>query len=120
PATSSSEPKEMPKAYAPKETEPRWYEAWERRGYFTASSAPEDTRPTYTVAIPPPNVTGTLHMGHACRTTFEDVLVRHKRMQGFNPLWIPGTDHAGIATQVVVERLLARENTTRHELGRAK
>ncbi len=111
---------EMPKAYDPRETEPRWYELWEREGLFRASDAPDDDRPTYTIAIPPPNVTGSLHMGHACRTTFEDVLIRHKRMQGRNTLWIPGTDHAGIATQVVVERQLKREGLSRHDLGREK
>ena len=111
---------ELAKTYNPTETEARWYDHWERSGFFRASDAPDDTRPTYTVAIPPPNVTGSLHMGHACRTTFEDVLVRYKRMQGFNALWIPGTDHAGIATQVVVERKLRAEGLTRHDLGREK
>ncbi len=110
----------LPKAYAPAEAEKRWYEFWESNGLFAASMAPDDDRPTYTIAIPPPNVTGTLHMGHACRTTFEDVLVRYHRMTGHNALWIPGLDHAGIATQVVVERLLKAEGTTRHELGREK
>jgi valyl-tRNA synthetase len=109
---------QMPKAYDPRETEPRWYDFWERSGLFRASDDPEDTRETYTIAIPPPNVTGSLHMGHACRTTFEDVLIRHKRMQGYNALWVPGTDHAGIATQVVVERQLREEGLTRHDLGR--
>jgi valyl-tRNA synthetase len=109
---------DMPKAYEPRVTEPRWYALWEERGLFRASDDPADTRSTYTIAIPPPNVTGRLHMGHACRTTFEDVLVRHRRMQGHNALWIPGTDHAGIATQVVVERQLRREGLSRHDLGR--
>src|SRR5690606_16428996 len=72
------------------------------------------------IAMPPPNVTGSLHMGHACRTTFEDVLIRYHRMRGYNALWIPGTDHAGIATQVVVERQLKAEGLTRHDLGRPK
>jgi valyl-tRNA synthetase len=110
----------LPKVYDPRETEPRWYGFWEENGFFTASSAPEDTREPYVVAIPPPNVTGSLHMGHACRTAFEDVLVRYHRMLGRNTLWVPGIDHAGIATQVAVERQLAREGKTRHELGRAK
>ncbi|MEM9195157.1 MAG: valine--tRNA ligase [Myxococcota bacterium] len=109
---------EMPPAYESRSTEDRWYRVWESAGYFTAGAAPEDTRVPYTIAIPPPNVTGSLHMGHACRTTFEDVLIRHKRMQGRNALWIPGTDHAGIATQMVVERQLKREGLSRHELGR--
>ncbi|MCB9621122.1 MAG: valine--tRNA ligase [Sandaracinus sp.] len=110
----------LPKQYAPSSVEQRWYEFWESNGFFVASGDENDPRPTYTIAIPPPNVTGTLHMGHACRTTFEDVLTRYHRMRGYDALWIPGTDHAGIATQVVVERILARENTTRHELGREK
>jgi valyl-tRNA synthetase len=111
---------EMPKAYDPRETEPRWYDVWEKSGLFRATGKPGDPRPTYVVAIPPPNVTGSLHMGHACRVTFEDVLIRHKRMSGFDTLWMPGIDHAGIATQVVVERLLKAEGKTRHDLGRAK
>jgi valyl-tRNA synthetase len=116
-----SEPSdEMPKQYSPTESESRWYEFWETSGYFAASEDPDDRRPTYTLAIPPPNVTGSLHMGHACRTTFEDVLCRHKRMQGYNTLWVPGIDHAGIATQVVVERQLKKEGLTRHDLGREK
>jgi valyl-tRNA synthetase len=111
---------EMPTTYSAPETEARWYEFWERSGFFAASEEPGDTRPTYTIAIPPPNVTGVLHMGHACRTTFEDVLIRHKRMEGYNTLWVPGIDHAGIATQVVVERQLEKEGLTRHDLGREK
>ncbi len=111
---------EIPTEYSAKDTETRWYEFWEQNGYFTASDAPGDDRETYTIAIPPPNVTGSLHMGHACRTTFEDLLIRYNRMLGKNTLWIPGTDHAGIATQVVVERILAREGKTRHDLGREK
>jgi valyl-tRNA synthetase len=111
---------EMPKQYSPTESESRWYEFWESSGFFAASEEPGDTRQTYTLAIPPPNVTGSLHMGHACRTTFEDVLCRHKRMQGYNTLWVPGIDHAGIATQVVVERQLKQEGLTRYDLGREK
>ncbi|RLB53862.1 MAG: valine--tRNA ligase [Deltaproteobacteria bacterium] len=109
---------EMPKAYDSRDVEPRWYAFWEEAGLFRASDAEGDDRETYTIAIPPPNVTGSLHMGHACRTTFEDVLIRHKRMQGKNTLWLPGTDHAGIATQVMVEREIAKEGLTRQELGR--
>lgn len=109
---------ELPKAYEPKLSEGRWYAEWETAGVFKANTDPADTRPAYVIAIPPPNVTGSLHMGHACRTTFEDVLIRYKRMDGFNALWIPGTDHAGIATQVVVERLLKAEGKSRHDLGR--
>jgi valyl-tRNA synthetase len=109
---------EMPKAYDPRQAEPRWYAFWEAGGYFQASDDPGDTREPYTIAIPPFNVTGSLHMGHACRVTFEDVLTRYHRMLGRNTLWLPGTDHAGIATQLVVERQLARAGTTRHQLGR--
>ncbi|MCS6799387.1 MAG: valine--tRNA ligase [Myxococcota bacterium] len=109
---------EMPKAYEPAACETRWYEFWERSGFFRASGRLDDPRRPYTIAIPPPNVTGSLHMGHACRTTYEDVLIRHRRMCGRDALWIPGTDHAGIATQLVVERQLRREGLSRHDLGR--
>jgi valyl-tRNA synthetase len=111
---------EMPKAYEPALTEQKWYAFWEERGLFRADASPADARPTYVIPMPPPNVTGSLHMGHACRTTFEDVLIRYHRMRGYNVLWIPGTDHAGIATQVVVERKLKLEGLTRHDLGREK
>jgi len=110
----------LPTQYSPSDAESHWYEFWETNGFFEASRDPADPRPTYTVAIPPPNVTGTLHMGHACRTTFEDVLTRFHRMKGHDALWIPGMDHAGIATQVVVERLLRKEGKTRHDLGRER
>lgn len=108
----------FPKTYDPSSTEERWYAYWETEGLFAASTDPTDKRPVYTLAIPPPNVTGYLHMGHACRATFEDVLVRYHRMLGHNTLWIPGTDHAGIATQVVVERQLRKEGLSRHDIGR--
>jgi valyl-tRNA synthetase len=111
---------DMPKAYDPAQTEPRWYAFWQEHDLFRANNDPSDTRPPYVIAMPPPNVTGSLHMGHACRTTFEDVLIRYHRMRGYNALWIPGTDHAGIATQVVVERQLKAEGLTRHDLGRTK
>ncbi len=111
---------QLPPAYSPSTTEGKWYAFWEDNGLFEASADPADTRDTYMIAIPPPNITGTLHMGHACRTTFEDVLTRYHRMRGKNTLWLPGTDHAGIATQVVVERILRNEGTNRYELGREK
>jgi valyl-tRNA synthetase len=104
--------------YDPALVEPRWYAFWEKHGVFAATDAPSDTRPVYVVPMPPPNVTGSLHMGHAQRCTLEDTLVRWHRMRGFNTLWQPGTDHAGIATQLVVERGLAREGKSRLELGR--
>ncbi|MEM7313957.1 MAG: class I tRNA ligase family protein, partial [Planctomycetota bacterium] len=92
---------------------------WEQAGYF--HSEPDPNRKPYTIVIPPPNVTGALHLGHALNNTLQDALIRFKRMQGFNTLWMPGTDHAGIATQAVVERRLREEeNKTRHDLGREK
>jgi valyl-tRNA synthetase len=109
---------DLDKAYEPKAVEERWYAFWEENGVFAASDDPKDTRPVYVIPMPPPNVTGSLHMGHALRCTLEDVLIRYHRMCGHNTLWQPGIDHAGIATQTVVERQLAREGKTRHELGR--
>ena len=107
----------LPKQYDHKAAEARWYAFWESRGYFHAD--PDHGREPYTIVIPPPNVTGALHLGHALNNTLQDVLIRWKRMQGYNALWVPGTDHAGIATQAVVERrLLAEEGKTRHDLGR--
>ncbi|HLV21870.1 MAG TPA: valine--tRNA ligase [Polyangiaceae bacterium] len=111
---------ELPKAYDPADVEPRWYAFWLQHGLFQANFEPDDPRPTYSLALPPPNVTGSLHMGHAMMGTIEDVLVRHQRMLGKNTLWQPGIDHAGIATQTVVERQLRREGLTRHDLGREK
>jgi valyl-tRNA synthetase len=110
---------EMPKAYEPAEVEPRWYNFWLEQGVFRAGVDPHDKREAYVIAMPPPNVTGSLHMGHALYT-IQDVLIRHKRMQGRNTLWQPGIDHAGIATQTVVERQLRREGKSRHDLGREK
>ena len=109
---------DLTKAYEPREVESRWYSFWEKNGVFEATDDPNDTRPVYVVPLPPPNVTGSLHMGHALMVTLEDVLVRWERMRGKNVLWQPGIDHAGIATQTVVERQLARESKTRHDLGR--
>ena len=104
--------------YDPAQVEPRWYPFWQSHGVFASVDSPADTRPVYVLPMPPPNVTGSLHMGHALVVTLQDTLVRWNRMRGFNTLWQPGTDHAGIATQLVVERTLAREGTTRQELGR--
>ncbi|MCU0686436.1 MAG: valine--tRNA ligase [Polyangiaceae bacterium] len=109
---------EMPKAFEPSTVEARWYAFWLDHGHFAASLDPADRRPAYVVPMPPPNVTGSLHVGHAMRVTFEDALVRWHRMRGYNTLWQPGIDHAGIATQTVVERLLKREGKSRHDLGR--
>jgi valyl-tRNA synthetase len=113
-------PAEMPKAYEPADVESRWYAFWLERGVFRASSDEADKRPVYVIPMPPPNVTGALHMGHALTAALEDVLTRWHRMRGFNALWLPGIDHAGISTQVVVERQLRREGKTRQELGRQK
>jgi valyl-tRNA synthetase len=108
--------RELAKAYEPKAVEDRWYREWERGGFFHAV-APTEREP-YSIVIPPPNITGVLHMGHALNNTLQDILCRWKRMSGFSVLWMPGTDHAGIATQNVVERQLASEGTSRHEIGR--
>ncbi len=103
---------------SPVEDPSRWYAFWEKHGVFAATSSAADPRPAYVIPMPPPNVTGSLHMGHALVCTLEDALVRWRRMRGFNVLWQPGIDHAGIATQTVVERQLAREGTNRQALGR--
>ena len=102
--------------YDPKQVEERWYRQWQERGYFRAD--PASPKPPYCIVIPPPNVTGSLHMGHALDNTIQDILIRWKRMDGLNALWVPGTDHAGIATQYVVERQLAAEGKTKEDLGR--
>ena len=110
---------ELSKTYSPKEFEDRIYQNWCDKGYFTPSV--DDGKPPFSVVIPPPNVTGQLHMGHALDETLQDILVRYKRMQGFSTLWVPGTDHAGIATQIKVEEQLRKnENLTRYDLGREK
>jgi valyl-tRNA synthetase len=109
-------PPDKPDRYEPAVVEARWYPEWERRGYFGAD--PASARKPYCIVIPPPNVTGSLHWGHALNNTLQDILIRMKRMDGFNALWIPGTDHASIAVQVLLERQLAAEGTTRHDIGR--
>ena len=109
--------RELPKTYNPKEFEDRIYDTWCQNGYFKAN--PKKKAPPFSIVIPPPNVTGQLHMGHALDETLQDILVRYKRMQGFNTLWVPGTDHAGIATQIKVEeQLRVNEGLTRYDLGR--
>jgi valyl-tRNA synthetase len=107
---------ELPKAYVAKDAEAKWYPWWEGKGMFHATVQPG--KKPYTVVIPPPNITGILHMGHVLNNTIQDVFVRWKRMQGFETLWMPGTDHAGIATQNVVEKTLSKEGKNRHDLGR--
>src|SRR4051812_10574063 len=109
----------MASQYDPKSVEKKLYDKWEKDGLFTPRV--DSPQPGFTIILPPPNVTGVLHMGHALTVTLEDILIRRKRMQGHNALWVPGTDHAGIATQMVVERHLMKESkTSRHDLGRDK
>ena len=109
---------ELAKSFDPHGIESRWYPFWESSGYFKAGFDP--SRQSFSIQLPPPNVTGTLHMGHAFQHTIMDALIRHQRMKGANTLWVPGTDHAGIATQIVVERQLQEAGLGRHDLGRKK
>ena len=109
---------EIPKTYDAREVEGRWYQWWESKGFFRADA--KSTKPVFAIVIPPPNVTGSLHMGHMLNHTVHDVIVRRRRMMGFNTLWLPGMDHAGIGTQNVVEKELKKEGLTRHDLGREK
>lgn len=104
--------------YDPKPVEKKWYAFWTEKGFFRAIA--NSGKPPFSIVIPPPNITGILHLGHVLNNTIQDILIRSKRMQGYEALWMPGTDHAGIATQVVVERMLARQGVTRAELGREK
>jgi valyl-tRNA synthetase len=107
----------LPKTYEPQAVEGKWYRFWEQRGYF--KPRPSRTGKTFVISMPPPNVTGALHLGHAITATIEDILIRYHRMRGDETLWVPGEDHAGIATQTVVERQLLKEGIDRHEIGRA-
>ena len=109
-------PSQLAKSFDPKAIESRWYPVWESRGYFRHSG--DTSKPAYCIQLPPPNVTGTLHMGHAFQQTLMDTLIRYRRMRGENTNWVVGTDHAGIATQIVVERQLEAQGKTRHDLGR--
>ncbi len=113
--TSKTQP-EIPKAYEPSKVESKWYQFWLKKGYFTPNI--DRARKPFVIIMPPPNITGELHLGHALTATLEDVMIRWHRMKGDPSLWLPGVDHAGIATQVVVERQLAREGLTRQQLGR--
>jgi len=108
---------ELAKGYEPHDFEQKWYQRWEQNGYFHADE--NSDKPAYSIVIPPPNVTGVLHMGHALNNTLQDILARWKRMCGYEVLWMPGTDHAGIATQNVVEKQLSGEGLDRHDIGRA-
>ena len=109
---------ELAKSFEPAAIEKHWRNTWEQRGYYTATT--DAGKPAFSIQLPPPNVTGTLHMGHAFNQTIMDGLTRYHRMRGFNTAWIPGTDHAGIATQIVVERQLDAQKLSRHDLGREK
>ena len=111
---------DIPKTYDPKEAEAEHYARWEKRGCFAPEINKDPDAPVFSIVIPPPNVTGSLHMGHALQHTMMDVLTRHKRMSGFRTLWLPGMDHAGISTQLMVTRELKKEGKTRHDLGREK
>src|SRR5688500_5259378 len=104
---------ELPKTFNHAEVDPKWYAFWEEIGAFTAD--PTSTREPFSMVLPPPNVTGSLHIGHALNHTLPDILMRWKRMLGYDVLWLPGTDHAGIATQNVVEKQLAQQGLTRHD-----
>jgi valyl-tRNA synthetase len=108
----------LAKSFEPHAAESKWYQYWMENGFFKADDF--STKPQFSIVIPPPNVTGMLHMGHALNNTLQDVMIRFRRMQGFNAMWMPGMDHAGIATQNVVEQELAKEGLSRHELGREK
>ena len=112
------ESKNLSKVYDPQSVEEKWYKWWEESKFFSAKM--EEGKPAFSIVMPPPNVTGMLHMGHAMDNTLQDILTRYKRMQGYNTLWVPGTDHAGIATQAKVEAQLRKEGTDRYELGREK
>ncbi|MDD9269874.1 valine--tRNA ligase [Paenibacillus sp. GCM10023248] len=117
-ANETKEQLQMPTTYDPKEAERKWYDFWIKNEFFKAGGRPDAE--TYTIVIPPPNVTGMLHIGHALDFTLQDILVRTKRMQGFDTLWLPGSDHAGIATQTKVEQKLREQGQTRYDLGREK
>ena len=117
-AAARSETEVLDKSFNPAAIEQAWYQRWESAGYFRHQRSTAE--PAYCIQLPPPNVTGTLHMGHAFQQTLMDALIRYHRMRGFNTNWVVGTDHAGIATQIVVERQLEEEGKTRHDLGREK
>ena len=114
---------ELPKVYDFKTVEERLYQWWETSGYFKPCSDPQKpgfdpSKKTYVISIPPPNVTGGLHLGHAMFVSMEDLMIRYHRMKGYSTLWVPGSDHAGIATQLQVEKLLMQEGKHREDLGR--
>ena len=108
----------LPKVYEPRSIEGKWYKFWLNHGFFHADATSE--KPSFAIVIPPPNITGSLHVGHALDNTLQDCLVRWRRMEGYNVLWMPGTDHAGIVTELIMEQKLADEGTDRNELGRER
>lgn len=108
--------KDMPKSYDHLSVEEKWYKNWEQNGYFHA--APNPDKEPFTIVIPPPNITGKLHMGHALDNTLQDSIIRYKRMSGYETLWLPGTDHASIATEVKIVEALAKEGKNKLDLGR--
>ncbi|HRM60169.1 MAG TPA: class I tRNA ligase family protein, partial [Megamonas funiformis] len=108
----------IPKVYDPQSFEKKWYQYWEENKLFHAEV--DETKKTFSIVMPPPNVTGQLHMGHAMDNTLQDILIRFRRMQGYNTLWMPGTDHAGIATQAKVDAQLREQGVSRYDIGREK
>ncbi len=112
--------REIPKTYNAQKVEDKIYQAWEASGFFNPDNLPDRNNQTYSIALPPPNVTGKLHLGHSVMLAIQDILIRYHRMKGDQTLWLPGTDHAAIATQTVVEKILKKEGLTRHQLGREK
>ena len=112
--------KALSKTYNPKEAEEKIYQFWLKTEFFNPDKLPRRHKKSFSIVIPPPNVTGELHIGHALNATCQDIIIRQKRLQGFKTLWLPGTDHAGIATQNVVEKQLKKEGKTRFELGKEK
>jgi valyl-tRNA synthetase len=110
----------LDKVYDPKKVEEKIYKKWEESGFFNPDNLPQKRKEKFSIVLPPPNITGTLHMGHALNATLQDILIRWERMQGFKTLWLPGLDHAGIATQYVVEKELKKKEETRFSLGREK
>ena len=118
--TADKQITDFPPQYDPRETEGRTYKLWEESGFFNPDNLPGERVRAFTIVVPPPNITGSLHMGHALNVTIQDILIRKKRMEGYRTLWLPGTDHAGIATQNAVEKNLKKEGISRHDLGREK
>src|SRR3990172_2484461 len=111
-------PERILKPYEPKETENKIYELWEESGFFNPDNLPARHKEPFSIVLPPPNVTGTLHLGHALEDSIQDMIVRYKRMAGFKTLWIPGTDDAAITTQSKVEKLLEKEGIRKNDIGR--